>query len=103
MPCTCSTRASVRPPRPAPAIVTGVVIVSSRICDSSVTIAWAGPRSARPGLTEDGSRDGGDAGDQGVEHPVQPLRSGAGEQRVAGPGDVDAVAVRGVTQRLDQV
>src|SRR6185312_10544508 len=35
MPCTCSTRASSRPPRPAPMIVTGVVMVVPQVYRTS--------------------------------------------------------------------
>src|SRR3984885_15390590 len=46
MPCTCRTRARIRPPRPAPTMVTGVVICSpaTRWIATPMTLAqvWSG-------------------------------------------------------------
>src|SRR4051794_19752578 len=99
IPLTCKTRARVRPPSPAPMIVTGVVMVSSKnvvrhrqtLKNSFLTNAFSmgmatlPPRSAGRSAGR-GYRDGRDSGDQDVEHPGQPVMPGPGEQVLADAG-----------------
>src|SRR5213080_2527597 len=80
MPCTCSTRARVRPPSPAPTIVMGWWVVM--VC-SLRSVRYGGPLDAR---------------EQSPQGPGQAVLRCPGEQGVAECRDVRMGAVGEVVQ-----